>query len=526
MIDMVVGIHSSMDGKSMLDDITNSENCSENSESEWFDDNEDLQMNNSELMTTDEKWKLIYSEQTRAPLHAVGHYINHIKKQLDEKGQKLKTKKLKDGIHPLSYLLRKLKLDLKMSYESFVSEFVRVPNNGLLLLVKLLKQLQSPHRSKSTSVSGKESRLEEYKRQLADEHDCLLCIKFTLRIQTAVELLAITEDNLQIIGNSLMSSTIKSRVATLENTRGDGLEYDDLRREIEEWKNRIIDVECLLRKPKVCSDLVMEINFDDNFTEKLNKYRQLPPIPIQNLSELPPSSIEMIMNILHRHHSQTSGQSPITPHRNSLHDVDDITSDYNTDQENYIAHVYKNTDESTSHRLDHQQQRRRSEDLTSRTKHDEENIYETLNTKPPSLSNGEFFDSLGLVVHNRRNSKKRLGSLNGNWILRTHLSMPSLNETTHNHIHTGAPEHKNFLSDGRQLTGRKIENECEKSGILAEPAPDYSPEMTRNSIIRHSSEAFLILDEFDEMLEKHDSKLNTCTTKRSEYVPPGTITYV
>lgn len=64
-------------------------------------------------------------QQTRAPIYSVLHYVDHLKKQMSTSTLARaaainKSPQIKDGISPLSYLLRKLKLDLKMSYDRWV----------------------------------------------------------------------------------------------------------------------------------------------------------------------------------------------------------------------------------------------------------------------------------------------------------------------------------------------------------------------------------------------------------------------
>ncbi|XP_067673086.1 uncharacterized protein [Haliotis asinina] len=296
------------------------------------------------LMCLDEQWKIIFNEQIRAPIYAVGHYISYLRKYVhgDKAGPGRPPMVLREGISPMSYLLRKLKLDLKMSYDSFLYEFVGPNYDGLSLLFGLLRKLQnsSPGNQKSSSVSSKHSSVEEYKRMVTDEHDCLLCIKFTLRLKLAQEQLLENFTNLETLVWSLLSSNTKSRVTSLEvltlglavpggfdkvfdtftymrlklgesvrfkllismlnnrgsghvlfqvacmrflnallncpssgslrvylqeelrmagfelaplveNCNGDGLEFDDLRKELDDWQARYINVDTLLRKNRL-----------------------------------------------------------------------------------------------------------------------------------------------------------------------------------------------------------------------------------------------------------------------------------
>ncbi|KAK7111810.1 uncharacterized protein [Littorina saxatilis] len=326
-------------------------------------------MQNSDLSmgSIDDKWRILYNEHPRAPIYSVSHYIHYLRrfvadtspatntggsqpgssKDKKEKNRKESPAERKetssDGIDPLSYFLRKLKLDLKVSYDSFVRDFVRPQNNGLSLLLRLLTNLQSSasgqHNKSSSSLNQSTSRLEDYKKSVTDEHDCLLCIKFCLRVQSAVSQLVQDVDDLQRIASGVQGFNSKARIICLDiltlclldhrgvdsvveaftvlrlqtgesvrfkmlismlhtkspsqvtfqvtclklfNTllnachtanqrvylqhelllagldlnflqqcaEGDGLEYDDLKREIHEWKTRFIDVDALLKRLK------------------------------------------------------------------------------------------------------------------------------------------------------------------------------------------------------------------------------------------------------------------------------------
>ncbi|KAK7476777.1 hypothetical protein BaRGS_00032004, partial [Batillaria attramentaria] len=269
-------------------------------------------------------------QHARAPIYTVSHYVAYLRRfvadtegsrsgsgKSTKSGRDDQNSRPADGIHPLSYFLRKLMLDLKVSYDSFVRDFVRAPNDGLSLLLRLLANLQNAESSKgksSGSLNHSTSRLDDYKRSITDEHDCLLCIKYSLRVQNAISQLANDADGLQRIAGGAMGTNSKARVTCLEygesvrfkilvnmlhtrgpsqvlfqvtslklfNTllnscpsanqrvylqqelisagldlqflsecaQGDGLEYDDLKREIHEWKTRYIDVDLLLRRLK------------------------------------------------------------------------------------------------------------------------------------------------------------------------------------------------------------------------------------------------------------------------------------
>lgn len=169
------------------------------------------------LLTVEEKWQIIFNEKTRAPIYGVTHYLEYLTQFASGESSTTRdsgdiTKK--DGIHPVSYLLRKLKLDLKMSYESFIDEFLKQGNNGMVLLIKLLKSIQNT--GSQQSGSSNLSQLKNYKRTLTDEHDCLLCIKYAMRSRTALALLLEITYGLETVAMGLLSTFTKSRGTAIE----------------------------------------------------------------------------------------------------------------------------------------------------------------------------------------------------------------------------------------------------------------------------------------------------------------------
>ena len=61
-----------------------------------------------------------FFQKTRAPIYTVTHYLEYLTQFLNGESTASRDSSdviKKDGINPMSYLLRKLKLDLKMSYE-------------------------------------------------------------------------------------------------------------------------------------------------------------------------------------------------------------------------------------------------------------------------------------------------------------------------------------------------------------------------------------------------------------------------
>ncbi|XP_060564343.1 uncharacterized protein LOC132723600 [Ruditapes philippinarum] len=168
------------------------------------------------VLSVEEKWQIIFNERTRAPIYAVTHYTGYLNQFVNGHNAASRDSNVikKDGINPISYLLRKLKLDLKMSYESFVEEFTKPSNNGLGLLIKLLKSIQNTGSQQSGSTNL--AQLKHYKKTLTDEHDCLLCIKYSLRLKSSLKALFDINYGLETVSMAVISTFTKSRGTAIE----------------------------------------------------------------------------------------------------------------------------------------------------------------------------------------------------------------------------------------------------------------------------------------------------------------------
>lgn len=169
------------------------------------------------LLSVEEKWKIIFNEKTRAPIYAVTQYIDYLNQFVNGRNAPSRDSNdviKKDGIHPVSYLLRKLKLDLKMSYDSFLEEFLKPSNNGMGLLIKLLKSIQNTGSQQSGSTNM--AQLKNYKKTLTDEHDCLLCIKYSLRLKKSLTVLFDITYGLETVSMAVISTFTKSRGTAIE----------------------------------------------------------------------------------------------------------------------------------------------------------------------------------------------------------------------------------------------------------------------------------------------------------------------
>ena len=132
----------------------------------------------------------------------------------------------------ISELLNKLKIDLHLSYHSFLKEFISEPNDGVTLLLDLLKVIQLSQ----TNISGTTqqqhnnnngnnnnnnqdiARLHQsvFKKALADEHECLLCLKLCAESEDGGLRLVEHPSGLFTVSVCVMSNFSKSRVLALQ----------------------------------------------------------------------------------------------------------------------------------------------------------------------------------------------------------------------------------------------------------------------------------------------------------------------
>ena len=118
----------------------------------------------------------------------------------------------------ISELLSKLKMDLHLSYHSFLKEFISEPNDGVTLLLDLLKVVQLSQTNIAGVHSSLDSKLHQsvFKKALADEHECLLCLKLCAEAEEGSMRLADHPSGLFTISVCVMSNFSKSRVLALQ----------------------------------------------------------------------------------------------------------------------------------------------------------------------------------------------------------------------------------------------------------------------------------------------------------------------
>ncbi|XP_063444119.1 formin-like protein 1 isoform X2 [Mytilus trossulus] len=177
----------------------------------------------------DEKWKMLFNEKQRPPLYSVEKYIEYLRKFTENpptddssysKGSTRSNSSAgssRSGTgseQQISYLLKKLKLDLKMSYDRFLENFISSPNNGLVLLLTLLKNIQKFTRDDMKRTARE--KLQSKKRAMIEELECVMCIKFCLRYRGSVKILLDVPYGLENVAEALLSSNVMSRCTALE----------------------------------------------------------------------------------------------------------------------------------------------------------------------------------------------------------------------------------------------------------------------------------------------------------------------
>jgi hypothetical protein len=127
----------------------------------------------------------------------------------------------------VSQLLQKLRTDLHLSFHSFLKEFISEPNDGVTLLLDLLKLIQLSQTStnsnqKPSQEESSGSRHQVLKRALSDEHQALLCLKLCSEAEDGALKMAEHPSGLFTVSVCVMSNFSKSRVLALQVRRHPG----------------------------------------------------------------------------------------------------------------------------------------------------------------------------------------------------------------------------------------------------------------------------------------------------------------
>ncbi|XP_077526334.1 multiple wing hairs [Haemaphysalis longicornis] len=113
-------------------------------------------------------------------------------------------------------LMRRLKEDLRSSYSSFVEEFVSEPNDGVTLLLDLLKTYRRSTGPDNGRYASTRARQQQAKKAQFEELDCLQCLFYSLRCQKSLGKIICHGSGLCTIASGIMSNCSKSRKLALE----------------------------------------------------------------------------------------------------------------------------------------------------------------------------------------------------------------------------------------------------------------------------------------------------------------------
>lgn len=118
----------------------------------------------------------------------------------------------------VSELLAKLKADLNLSFPSFLREFISEPNDGVTLLLDLLKAVQLSQTNITGSLNQLGSRANHvmFKRALSDEFEALLCLKICARNEDGALKLVDHPSGLFTVAVCVMSNYSRSRILSLQ----------------------------------------------------------------------------------------------------------------------------------------------------------------------------------------------------------------------------------------------------------------------------------------------------------------------
>lgn len=115
-------------------------------------------------------------------------------------------------------MLSKLKDDLSLSFQSFSQEFISGDNDGVTLLLDLLKAIQLSQTNITGSLNQLGSRANHvmFKRALGDEFEVLLCLKICAKNEEGAAKLVEHPSGLFTVAVCVMSNYSKSRVLSLQ----------------------------------------------------------------------------------------------------------------------------------------------------------------------------------------------------------------------------------------------------------------------------------------------------------------------
>ncbi|CAH1273437.1 FMNL2 [Branchiostoma lanceolatum] len=166
-------------------------------------------------MSQEDKWRMVMEKR---PKQRPAYYVEELQKNMNPALRKAKpSKRLLKSLVPTSRLLPDLQYDIEMSQGNFVKEFVSSPHRGIRRLIAFLKDNSLKHSGTlSTAViSSKDTGDSRIRKQMEDEHNCLLCLKALAETEHLSELVD-EANNLETIALSLISSHHETRTVALQ----------------------------------------------------------------------------------------------------------------------------------------------------------------------------------------------------------------------------------------------------------------------------------------------------------------------
>lgn len=175
-------------------------------------------------------WELrfAYKASPRPPYLTATDYVFYLKRQTQRersyssgsespssKGIVLTQEDAMVELTNFTELMRRLKEDLRSSYSSFVEEFVSEPNDGVTLLLDLLKTYRRSGSENGRCLSTR-ARQQQAKKAQSEELDCLQCLLYALRCQKSLPKIINHGSGLCTIASGIMSNCSKSRKIALE----------------------------------------------------------------------------------------------------------------------------------------------------------------------------------------------------------------------------------------------------------------------------------------------------------------------
>ncbi|KAI8506389.1 Tetratricopeptide repeat, partial [Branchiostoma belcheri] len=166
-------------------------------------------------LSQEDKWRMVMEKR---PKQKPEFYVEQLQKNMNPALRKAKpSKRLLKSLVPTSRLLPDLQYDIEMSQGNFVKEFVGSPHHGMRRLVAFLKDNSLKHSGTLSLavISGKDTGDSRIRKQMEDEHNCLLCLK-ALAETECLSVLVEEPVNLETIALSLISSHHETRTIALQ----------------------------------------------------------------------------------------------------------------------------------------------------------------------------------------------------------------------------------------------------------------------------------------------------------------------